>query len=103
MKPLCLRLVATSCCLVMAAGSHASSRPRYGGMVRILLHDRVNTIDPTAEDDHPAARDRLAGLLFETLATLDDPGRPRPGPARSWSPDDGERTWAFPLRPGQFS
>jgi ABC-type transport system substrate-binding protein len=103
MKPLCLRLVATSCCLVMAAGSHASSRPRYGGMVRILLHDRVNTIDPAAEDDHPAARDRLAGLLFETLAVFDDQGRLQPGLATSWSPDNGKRTWQFHLRLAKFS
>jgi len=87
----------------MVAGSHASSRPRYGGMVRILLHDRVNTIDPAAEDDHPAARDRLAGLLFETLAVIDDQGRLHPGLASSWSPDSGKRTWLFRLRLAKFS
>lgn len=103
MKPLCLRLVATSCCLVMAAGARASTRPRYGGTVRILLHDRVNTIDPAAEDDHPAARDRLAGLLFETLSVLDDQGRLLPGLASSWSPDSGKRIWQFRVRLAKFS
>src|SRR5260370_16710494 len=102
MKPSCLRLVATSCLVFMAGGAQASSRPRYGGTARIVLHDRVSNLDPTAEEDHPAARDRLASLLFETLALVDDQGRLRPGLASSWSLDESKRVWQFHLRLARF-
>src|SRR5215470_1224883 len=102
MKPLCLRLVATSCLLFVAGTVQASSRPRYGGAARIVLHDRVNNLDPIAEDDHPAARDRLAALLFETLAVLDDQGHLHPGLASSWSVDENKRIWQFHLRLARF-
>ena len=102
MKPLCLRLVATSCALIVAGVALASSRPHYGGAAHILLHDHVLSLDPTAEDDHPAARDRLASLLFETLATVDDQGRLLPGLASSWSFDANKRVWQFHLRLAGF-
>jgi ABC-type transport system substrate-binding protein len=102
MKPLFSRLAATSCLLLIAAAAQASSRPRYGGTARILLHDRVNSLDPAAEDDHPAARDRMAALVFETLTTMDDQGRIRPKLASSWSSEPGKRTWTFRLRLAKF-
>jgi len=51
----------------MAALAHGESRPRYSGTVKVLLHDRVSSMDPLSEEEHPAARDRLAALVFETL------------------------------------
>lgn len=102
MKPLCLRLAATSCLVMMAGGAGASTRPHYGGAARIVLHDRVNSLDPSAEDDHPATRDRVARLLFETLSTIDEQGRVRPGLASSWSVDSGKHLWQFRLRLAKF-
>jgi peptide/nickel transport system substrate-binding protein len=102
MKPSLSRLLATSCLLMMTAAATASSRPRYGGTARILLHDRVNSLDPAAEDDHPASRDRLAGLVFETLTAIDDQGRLRPRLAVSWSSDPARRVWTFRLRLAKF-
>src|SRR5215475_11263247 len=98
MKRLLLPLSAVSSLLLLAAVAHASSRPRYGGTVRVLLHDRVMSIDPLAEDDHPAARDRLAALAFETLTTVDTEGRARPNLASSWRSDPTRRSWQFQLR-----
>src|SRR5215467_1064770 len=102
MKPLCLRLLATSCLLPITVSAYASSRPRYGGTAHIVLRDRVNTIDPAADDDHPAAHDRLAALVFETLAVADDQGRLHPGLAGAWSDDAGKRIWRFRVRLAKF-
>src|SRR5262249_16146196 len=53
-------------------------------------------------DDHPAARDRLAALTFETLTALDASGRVRPNLASSWRSDPGRRSWQFKLRIAYF-
>ncbi len=103
MKPLLLRLSAISSLLLLAAaGVYGSSRPRYGGTVRVLLHDRVMSIDPLSEEDHPAARDRLATLTFETLTAIDAQGRLRPNLASSWRSDPTKRSWQFQLRLANF-
>src|SRR5215470_16525072 len=102
MKPLWLRLAATSCLLLAAISSYASSRPRYGGAVRIVMRDHVNTLDPAADDDHPAARDRVSCLLFETLTTMDGLGHLHPGLAVSWFSDPSKRVWHFHLRLARF-
>jgi ABC-type transport system substrate-binding protein len=70
--------------------------------VRILLHDRVLSIDPLSDEDHPAARDRLAALAFEYLTQIDAQGRLRPGLALSWHADQSKRAWQFRLRLANF-
>ncbi|HKV92392.1 MAG TPA: ABC transporter substrate-binding protein [Candidatus Angelobacter sp.] len=102
MKRLLLRLSAISSLLLLAAGAYASSRPRYGGAVHVLLHDRVMSIDPLSEDDHPAARDRMASLAFETLTAIDSEGRVQPKLASSWRSDQLKRSWQFRLRLASF-
>src|SRR5215831_11152870 len=103
MKPLFSRLVAISCVLALAANSPASLRPRYGGTARVLLQHRVNSLDPAMEEDHPATRDRVSGLLFETLTSVDDQGRVQPRLAASWSTDPARRIWQFRLRVARFT
>jgi peptide/nickel transport system substrate-binding protein len=102
MKRLLLQLSAISSLLLFAAGAYAGSRPRYGGTVRVLLHDKVMSMDPLSEEDHPAARDRLAALTFETLTALDAQGRLRPALAASWRADPSRRSWQFRLRLANF-
>jgi peptide/nickel transport system substrate-binding protein len=102
MRRLLLQLSAISSLLLLAAGANAGSNPRYGGMVRVLLHDRVMSIDPLAEEDHPGARDRLAELSFETLTQLDSEGRVHPKLAVSWQTDQSKRSWQFRLRLANF-
>jgi ABC-type transport system substrate-binding protein len=70
--------------------------------VRVLLHDRVLSIDPLSDEDHPAARDRMAALTFETLTQIDAQGRLRPGLASSWHADQAKRAWQFRLRLANF-
>ena len=102
MKRLLLPLSVLSSLLLLTAVALGSSRPRYGGTVRILLHDRVTSIDPLAEEDHPAARDRLAALTFETLTTVDAEGRLHPNLASAWRSDPTKRSWQFQLRIAYF-
>jgi len=102
MRRLLLQLFAISSLVVLAAAAWGGSRPRYGGTVRILLHDRVLSIDPLSDEDHPAARDRMAALTFENLTQIDAQGRLRPGLASSWHADQSKRAWQFRLRLANF-
>ena len=102
MKRLLLQLFAISSLLLLAPAAGGSSRPRYGGTVRILLHDKVLSIDPLSEEDHPGARDRMAALTFENLTELDVQGRLRPKLAESWHADQAKRIWQFRLRLANF-
>src|ERR1041385_5463357 len=102
MRRLLLQLFAISSLVLVAAAAYGGSRPRYGGTVRILLHDRVLSIDPLSDEDHPAARDRMAALTFETLTQIDAQGRLRPGLAVSWRADQVKRAWQFRLRLANF-
>jgi ABC-type transport system substrate-binding protein len=102
MKRLVLQLFAISSFVLLAAGAYGGSRPRYGGTVRILLHDRVLSIDPLSDEDRPAARDRMAALAFENLTQVDAQGRLRPGLALTWHADQSKRAWQFRLRLANF-
>src|SRR5579864_8235067 len=97
MKRLLLQLFAISSFMLLAAGAYGGSRPRYGGTVRILLHDRVLSIDPLSDEDRPAARDRMAALAFENLTAIDAQGRLRPELAVSWHADQSKRGWRFSM------
>ena len=88
--------------MLLAAAAYGGSRPRYGGTVRILLHDRVLSIDPLSDEDHPSARDRMAALTFENLTQIAAQGRLRPGLALSWHADQSKRAWQFRLRLANF-
>jgi len=88
--------------LLLAAVGHASSRPRYGGTARILLPYRVNSIDPVADEDHPATRDRMARLAFKTLTEVDARGHLRPRLAKYWQSDASKRIWQLHLRVVSF-
>jgi peptide/nickel transport system substrate-binding protein len=102
MKRLLLQLFAISSFLLLTAGAYGGSRPRYGGTVRILLHDRVLSIDPLGDEDRPAARDRMAALAFENLTQVDEQGHLRPGLSVSWHADQAKRAWQFRLRLANF-
>ncbi len=103
MKLLLYRLAAAvSLAVLLSSAAVASSRPRYGGTARILLHDRANTLDPAADEDHPSTRDRIASLIFETLTQMDAQGHVHAGLANSWTSDSAKRVWHFHLRIADF-
>src|SRR5260370_3203478 len=102
MKRSLLPLVAISSLLLGAVAAHASSRPRYGGTVRVLLRHKVTSLDPLQESADTADRDRIGNLLFECLTEIDDQGRTLPRLATSWQVDTSPRVWAFNPRLGKF-
>lgn len=85
-----------------APAAWASTRPHYGGTVRVLLQHHVSSFDPVAETDYPADRDKLAALLFETLTDMDAQGQVHPKLAASWQSDPAQRVWQFQLRTANF-
>jgi ABC-type transport system substrate-binding protein len=97
-----LAFLAISSLLLGATCSQASTRPRYGGTVRVLLRHKITSLDPLRESDDSATRDRIAGLIFETLTEIDSQGRARPRLAGSWQTDSAGRFWQFNLRPATF-
>lgn len=80
----------------------ASTRPHYGGTVRVLLQHKVSSLDPTVETEYPADRDKLSALVFETLTEIDSQGQLHPKLAASWQPDSSQRVWQFQLRVANF-
>src|SRR5436309_14684923 len=83
--------------LVAITGS-ASTRPHYGGTVRVLIQHKVNSLDPGIETEYPADREKLASLVFETLTEIDAQGHARPKLAASWPADAGPRAPQAPPR-----
>src|SRR5437867_2442163 len=62
----------------LAVRAGAASRPRYGGTLRIEMRATVRSLDPRepSPTGDASGRARLAPLVFEGLARLDDAGRP---------------------------
>jgi peptide/nickel transport system substrate-binding protein len=78
--------------LLLLVAAHGRTRPRYGDSVRAEVH--------ASAPSYEGAPDLLAGLVFETLVTVDDNGRLVPGLAATWSTPNNGYTWQFALRSG---
>jgi len=90
-----------ACFFLISAG--AAERPRYGGVLRVEMRERVNSMDPRSPFMSEAdgyANERLLDLVFERLVRLDDTGKPAPGLATSWEHDASLTHWQFQIRPG---
>jgi peptide/nickel transport system substrate-binding protein len=100
MKRSASALIAVASVLI-AAGSMAATRPRYGGTLRIAVQAAPTSLDP-ADSNHPDSftRSNLSRLIFDTLVDQDDRGRLQPAIATSWEPEPGNQRWHFYLRPG---
>ena len=86
---------------LLALTAAGSTRPHYGGTVHVLLQHKIASIDPVAEGEYGADRDRLSALVFETLTEIDAQGHVRPRLASSWQ-SEGARAWQFQLRLANF-
>jgi len=81
----------------------ASTRPRYGGTLRVEISARVASLDPaeaSTEWPEAVAKQRLLNLAFDPLVRLDENGQPKPALALSWKSDAAAKRWEFALRPG---
>lgn len=87
--------------LLIAAGSTAATRPRYGGILRITVQAAPSSLDP-ADSSQPDSftRRNLSRLIFDSLVDQDDRGRLQPAIATSWEPEPGNQRWHFYLRSG---
>lgn len=104
MRPIGFRLLAlTSVSVLAAISTESSTRPRYGGTLRVELHAAAISFDPRewkAGSTDAAESALLAGLVFERLVTLDNYGRFQPGLATTWTHDAEFKRWQFTLRSG---
>jgi len=75
----------------------AETRPRYGGILRIQLHDQVNSLDPMDMATASGGKDRMMMLVYDRLTSVDKDGHLQPGLAQSW--DTGSnRDWKFRIQ-----
>jgi peptide/nickel transport system substrate-binding protein len=110
MKRIFLRLAALSSiaatCLLTAllfSPVRASERPHYGGVLRVEMRARVNSMDPRGwnpEAPDAEAAERLLELVFERLIRMNDSGQPQAALATSWQHDANFTHWQFQLRAG---
>lgn len=92
-------LVASSLLLALAAS--AAVRPHYGGTLHVEMRAAPTSLDPadSNEADWFGFRD-LSNLMFETLVSLDEQGKPQPALASSWQSEPGKQRWQLVLRRG---
>jgi peptide/nickel transport system substrate-binding protein len=88
--------------LAVCATAPASTRPHYGGTLRIMMQSTPNTLDSPANATPTEYWDasRTLALIGDTLVELDAAGRPIPALALAWQSDPSFRHWQFTLRPG---
>jgi ABC-type transport system substrate-binding protein len=85
-----------------AALGRASTRPKYGGTLRVELSARVATLDPRSAPQSPAtalAQERLDALLFDRLTRFNQRGTLEGVLAASWKSEEQGKSWHFQLCP----
>jgi peptide/nickel transport system substrate-binding protein len=100
MKPSGLLLLA-AVSLFFCVTSPASTRPRYGGTLRIAMREAPVSLDPV-DSGSPSTipLPSISRLIFDTLVTVDARGQTQPGLSSSWRADSGDQRWQFSIRRG---
>jgi len=79
----------------------AATRPHYGGTLHVEMRAAPASLDPGDSSQSISLETRnLFALMFDTLASLDDQGKPEPALASSWQAESGNQRWQFFLRHG---
>jgi len=69
--------------------------------LRVALRAAPVSLDPAdAAQAGSLAGRNISSLIFDTLVTLDQRGRPQPALASSWQSEPGSQRWQFQLRRG---
>src|SRR3954452_13441777 len=104
MKPsglLLLAAISLGLCLAMVTAAPASTRPRYGGTLRVAVREAPASLDPVDSAQFDAIPlYSISRLIFDTLVTLDARGQAQPGVSSSWHADPGDQRWQFSIRRG---
>jgi ABC-type transport system substrate-binding protein len=100
MRLIGFRLVVASS-LLWAFSANADIRPHYGGTLHVETRAAPSSLDPadSSQADWFGLRN-LSSLMFETLVSLDEQGKPEPILAISWQAESGNQRWRFLLRRG---
>ena len=94
-----LLLAASS--LLSAPRATAAVRPHYGGTLQVKMQTAPTSLDPgDSSQGNPLESRNLLSLMFETLVSLDEQGKPQPSLAISWQSEPGNQRWRFLLRSG---
>jgi ABC-type transport system substrate-binding protein len=85
----------------MTTTANAATRPRYGGTLRVAMQTAPTSLDPTGPGSSEWFGSRnLSHLMFDTLITLDNNGKPQPSLATSWQSEPSHQRWQFSIRRG---
>ena len=87
-------LFATYICVQKAL---AETRPHYGGMLRVQLHDQISSLDPVDTASASVGKDRMMLLVYDRLTSVDKAGHLQQGLAQSWD-TSSNRNWKFHIR-----
>src|SRR6266481_3928760 len=90
-----LALVASAA--VFVAGPAMAQK--QGGTLTVGLELDIPGFDGLKVGVYDTAANIAASLIFDTLVSLDNDGKPKPKLALSWSSSDDFRVWTFKLRP----
>jgi peptide/nickel transport system substrate-binding protein len=93
--------LAISSVLIGAWSARAETRPQYGGTVHVALGAAPASLDPADESQADSfARRGLIRMIFDTLVTIDESGRPVAALAESWQTTGGDQKMEIHLRHG---
>jgi peptide/nickel transport system substrate-binding protein len=101
MQRIICQFLAAANLLIWWGNGEIYGRPRYGGVLRVEMHEAVRSLDPAdwTANGIDSAKEKLLSLIFERLVRLDESGRPQPALAISWQHDSKNRRWQLYLRP----
>jgi len=94
-------LLAAECAINWMAA--ASTRPEYGGTLRVELSAREVNFDPRQWRDgstQSGESETIAELMYDRLIALDNYGRFQPRLATDWNHDTSFKRWQFTIRSG---
>ena len=95
-------LLALTSVLVAATtgfGAAPAMAQKQGGTLTVGLELDIPGFDGLKVGLYDTAANIAASLIFDTLVSLDNDGKPKPKLALSWSSSDDFRVWTFKLRP----
>ena len=93
-------LVLPMAAAVVGLTANSAYAQKQGGNLTVGLELDIPGFDPLKVGVFDTAAETAADLIFDTLTSLDEKGKPQPRLALSWSSSDDYRTWTFKLRPG---